>query len=123
MEYQWEWTRIHPSKLGINHLNKQAMIIEFWKTGENPITCYNSRPVDTTVRIMPKKAKAKPENRGKTIRVPITVIDKAGKQNEFDSVVLASEHVGMNLNTLYAFLNGRAKNPTEYTIYKSVINN
>jgi hypothetical protein len=96
------------------------MIIEFWKTNENPITCYYSKPCVNTGTIRPVKAKAK---KGSTIKKPITVESPNGDKQEYPSVFDASVAVKMNYNTLCAFLNGRAKNPTEYKIYKSTLNN
>ena len=57
------------------------------------------------------------------MKVPVTVVSQAGVKEEFESVVKAADAVGMNPSTLASFLNGRAKNKTEYTIYKSILNN
>lgn len=93
------------------------MIIEFWKTGENPITCYYSRKhrEESPPKIPKKKLRE--------VRQPVIVESPNGEKEEYKSVVEAAEAVGMNCNTLYAVLNGRAKNPTEYKIYKSTLNN
>lgn len=93
------------------------MIIEFWKTGENPITCYDSRKNQEE---LPPKI---PKKKQRDVRQPVTVESSNGKKEEFKSVVEAADAVGMNHNTLYAVLNGRAKNTTQYKIYKSQINN
>lgn len=57
------------------------------------------------------------------MKVPVTVVSQEGVKEEFESVVKAADAVGMNPSTLASFLNGRAKNKTEYTIYKSILNN
>jgi hypothetical protein len=93
------------------------MIIEFWKTNENPITCYDSRKnKEEAIPKIPKK-------RQKNIKQPVTVESPNGEKEEHPSVVEAAKAVGMNCNTLYAVLNGRAKNTTKYKIYKSTLNN
>ena len=98
-------------------LNQSLMIIEFWKTDENPITCYKSRKIiEVVAKKIPKKQPTK-------IKVPVTVVSQEGVKEEFESVVKAADAVGMNPSTLASFLNGRAKNKTEYTIYKSILNN
>jgi hypothetical protein len=96
------------------------MIIEFWKTNENAITCYKSRPNRSGETNSPSKVKTR---KGATIKKPITVESPDGEKEEYKSVFDASKAVGMNYSTLCAFLNGRAKNPTEYKIYKSTLNN
>ena len=95
------------------------MIIEFWKTNENSVTCYKSRPnqCDNPVK------RGKPKRKTNQQKVPITVESPNGDTEEYPSVVEAASATGINHNTLYAFLNGRAKNPTEYKIYKSTLNN
>lgn len=93
------------------------MIIEFWKTNENSITCYKSRPnKEEAILKIPKK-------RQKNLKQPITIESPTGVKEDFPSVAAASDAIKMNVNTMYAFLNGRAKNPTEYKIYKSTLNN
>jgi hypothetical protein len=89
------------------------MIIEFWKTGENPITCYDSRKVTECSPRKPTKKNYKKNTQSVMVESP------NGEQEEYKSVVLAALAVGMNCNTLYAMLNGRAKNQTEFKIYKS----
>jgi hypothetical protein len=94
------------------------MIIEFWKTGENPITCYKSMiVVDNETTQLRSKVK-----KGSTIKKPITIEHKNGDKEEYSSVFAASVAIGTNYSTLCSFLNGRAKNPTDYTIYRSKIN-
>lgn len=93
------------------------MIIEFWKTGENPITCYDSRKNNEQ---SPPKI---PKKKQREVRQPVIVESPNGEKEEYPSVVEAANVVGMNCNTLYAFLNGRAKNTTKYKIYKSTLNN
>lgn len=96
------------------------MIIEFWKTNENAITCYKSRPNLSRETVKREKPKRKTNNHKK---IAVTVESPNGKKEEFPSVIEAANAAGMNCNTLYAFLNGRAKNTTEYKIYKSTLNN
>lgn len=96
------------------------MTVEFWKTNENPITCYKSKPNQCGEPLKREKPKRKTNSDKK---VPITVEFLNGEKEEYPSVAAASDAVKMNVNTLYAFLNGRAKNPTEYKIYKSTLNN
>lgn len=104
-----------------NHLiNQPPMIIEFWKTNENSVTCYKSRPNQCNEPIKREKPKRKTNEHKK---VPITVESPDGEKEEHPSVVEAAKAVGMNCNTLYAVLNGRAKNTTKYKIYKSTLNN
>ena len=93
------------------------MIIEFWKTGENPITCYDS------TKAFEKMPDRVPTKKNSNNQKPVTVVSKTGVKEEFESVVKAADAVGMNPSTLASFLNGRAKNETEYTIYKSILNN
>lgn len=93
------------------------MIIEFWKTGENPITCYHS-----------VKNKEQPEQRIpkkliKSRKQAVTVVSPDGKKEEYESVVQAADAVGVNKQMLYDFFNGRAKNTTQFEIYKSTLNN
>lgn len=96
------------------------MIIEFWKTKENPITCYSSRPNECGEPVKRGNPKRKTNDHKK---VPITVESANGEKEEYPSVVEAAAAAGINHNTLYAVLNGRAKNTTEYKIYKSTLNN
>lgn len=96
------------------------MIIEFWKTNENSVTCYKSRPNQCNEPVKREKPKRKTSSDKK---IPITVESPDGVKEEFPSVAAASDAIKMNVNTMYAFLNGRAKNPTEYKIYKSILNN
>jgi hypothetical protein len=96
------------------------MIIEFWITNENAITCYKSRPnrsgdSNRTAKVKPRK--------GSTNKISVIVESSNGDKEEFPSVSDASKHVGMNYSTLCSFLNGRSKNTTEYKIYKSIVNN
>ena len=93
------------------------MIIEFWKTGENAITCYDS------TKAFEKMPDRVPTKKNSNNQKPVTVVSKTGVKEEFESVVKAADAVGMNPSTLASFLNGRAKNKTEYTIYKSKLNN
>lgn len=92
------------------------MIIEFWKTGENPITCYNSRKAVEGVH------DRVPTKKNSNNKKPVTVVSKTGVKEEFESVIKAADAVGISSNALYSFLNGRAENKTEFTIYKSNVN-
>lgn len=92
------------------------MIIEFWKTGENPITCYYSRK--NKEQLEPKI----PNKLIKSRKQAVTVVSPNGKKQEYESVVQAADAVGVNKQMLYDFFNGRAKNTTEFQIYKSQIN-
>ncbi len=95
----------------------ESNIIEFWKTNENPITCYSSRK---QTEVIPKRVPEKKTNRQS---VPVTIVSQSGIKQEFESVRKAADAVGMDPTTLSSFLNGRARNRTEYTIYKSQIKN
>jgi hypothetical protein len=94
------------------------MIIEFWKTGENPITCYKSMIVSHN-KTMQLKPKIKKENK---LKRPLTIEYKNGYVEEYPSVLDASVALRTNYSTLCAYLNGKAKNPTDFTIYRSKIN-
>lgn len=103
-------------------------IIEFWKTGENPITCYNSRPCISIEKEMPKRQKVQKEIRQENYmpqgrKQAVVVLDKNGNKSEYESVVKTSEALNINSSTLYAVLNGRLENKTEYKIFKSSLNN
>ncbi|MEZ0182627.1 hypothetical protein AB9T89_10305 [Flavobacterium oncorhynchi] len=103
-------------------------IIEFWKTGENPITCYNSRPCISIEKEMPKKQKKEKEIRPDNFmpqgrKQAVIVLDKKGNKTEYESVVRTSEALNINSSSLYAILNGRLENKTEYQIFKSTLNN
>jgi hypothetical protein len=92
--------------------------IEFWKTGENPITCYISRPnLESDVKV-PKKTKKIANNS----KQGVTIVDDKGKQSEYQSVVEAAASLQMNKSTLYSVLNGYRDNPTNYQIFKSNFN-
>ena len=96
------------------------MIIEFWKTKENPITCYQSRKnKDEVIGKIPTTSK-KHQNGNQQ---PVMVESPNGEKQEYKSVLEAASAVGMKSDALYAMLNGRKKNRTEYKIYKSGINN
>lgn len=96
-------------------------IIEFWKTGENPITCYNSKPnIDTTVAlpVVKERLTLKTSNR----RQPVTIEDIEGKKVEIESVILAAPVLKISRAKLYNLLNERGKNDTGFKVYKSKIN-
>lgn len=89
------------------------MIIEFWKTGENPVTCYHSvKPKKEVARVPEKKLL-------KSRKLPVTVVSPNGKKKQYESVVKAAEAVGVTKQFLYDYFNGRCRNSTEYQIYKS----
>jgi len=91
------------------------MIIEFWKTGDNPITCYSISKQNDVERIPNKILKGR--------KVSVTVVCPKGKKSEYESVKKAAEAVAVPAQFLYDYLNGRCNNSTEYLIYKSQINN
>ena len=91
------------------------MIIEFWKTGENPITCYSS--VKNT-----RESVTVPKLKKKGTTQAVTVEHKNGEKEEFLSVVDAAKSLNIKIYTLYNQINGKGKIPTEYQIYKSKIN-
>jgi hypothetical protein len=95
------------------------MIIEFWKTNENPITCYHSKPCVNIGNSIPMTRKYK---KGSTIKKAITVEHPNGDKDEYVSVAQTAIAIKMNYSTLCSLLNGRAKNPTEFKIYKSQVN-
>jgi hypothetical protein len=85
--------------------------IEFWKTKENPITCYKSKPN----KGFEKKLKTKI----KFIRKqPVMIINELGIEEKFETAVEASKYIGINAPRLYAILSGRLKNNTGYIINK-----
>ncbi|MBX9886655.1 MAG: hypothetical protein K2Y30_01820 [Flavobacteriaceae bacterium] len=99
------------------------MIVEFWKTNENPITCYSSKPfiqneASSLIKIKPRIGKTQAYR-----SIPVTVETKQGEVNTYPTVFEASQALGMTYNGLCALLNGKAKNLTEYKIYKSTLNN
>lgn len=94
------------------------MIIEFWKTKENPITCYHSRKNKEMIGKVPTTSK-KHQNGNQQ---PVMVEFPNGEKQEYKSVLEAATAVEMKSDALYAMLNGRKKNLTEYKIYKSIIN-
>lgn len=97
---------------------EKSKIIEFWQTGENPITCYTSRPnIDVEPVIFKKNVRDIIKS-----RVSVTTIDKSGKKEVHLSVVKAAEVLKMNKSTLYSILNGHTKNTSEYEIFKSALN-
>ena len=63
------------------HLKQKDMIIEFWKTGENPITCYDSTKA---VEKMPDRV---PTKKNSNNQKPVTVVSKTGVKEEFESVI------------------------------------
>lgn len=87
------------------------MIIEFWKTGDNPITCYSISKENETIRIPNKILKGR--------KVAVTVICPKGQKSEYESVKKAAEAVGVPAQFLYDYLNGRCNNTTKYQINKS----
>jgi hypothetical protein len=90
-------------------------VIEFWKTGENPITCYDSFKT-TEIDAVPKK-----QNRRRL--QPVLVVDPHEKEYPFESVVLAAIFLEISLSKLYSILNGNSKNFTTYKISKITLNN
>jgi hypothetical protein len=93
------------------------MIIEFWKTGENPITCYES--IKTT-GIDTKRIKKTIRKNNHNLRA-VTFISKEGIKSYYDSVVQASEQTGVDRGKIYLIINGKIKNKTAYQIFKTEI--
>lgn len=96
------------------------MIIEFWKTGENPITCYSSvknKSEPLTVRV---------PYQGKKINTQPVIVEFAdGRNQRFESVVEAAFQLKVDKSALYNKLNGKGKPLLGFTIYKlekSIIN-
>lgn len=97
------------------------MIIEFWKTNENPITCYNSRKRVSDEEIeVSNHPKISRMHKNKT---PVTVIHPDGKAEQMESAKAASEVVGITINAMYAILNGHSQNKTKFQFFKSSTNN
>ena len=96
------------------------MIIEFWKTNENAITCYKSKPFIYKGAITPLRSIAKKKYFPKT---PVIVEKPSGKKEEYESMRQAACAMEVTPQKLYDFLNGKGPNPTEYKIYKSTLNN
>ena len=94
------------------------MIIEFWKTGENPITCYSSvKNKRETVRV-PKKRAIKI----KTFNTQSVIVKSPEGEKEYKSVVLCAAELGLKSDFIYQRLNGHLKNDGEYQFFKSKIN-
>ena len=87
------------------------MIIEFWKTGENPITCYNSRPNKESIVKVPKQLK-------KQTTQPVLVEFADGKNQEYETVVEAAAALKIESSKLYNILNGKGKPSLKYSVYK-----
>lgn len=94
------------------------MIIEFWKTGENPITCYSSVKNKKEYVRVPKKRAIKIKIYNKQ---PVIVKSPKGEK-QYDSVVLCAEELGIKTDFIYQRLNGHLKNNGEYQFFKSKIN-
>ena len=95
-------------------------IIEFWKTGENPITCYVSKPMKDIVEIPFHK---QPSFKKKLHNLqPVIIEDDKGEKVEIESVVATAPILKISKAKLYDILNGRGKNDTGYKVYKSQIN-
>lgn len=91
------------------------MIIEFWKTGENPITCYDSRK---TTEIDIERIRKRTPKINNNLRA-VTFISKTGVVNNYESVVQASDKTGVKRHRIYEIISGRMNNNTEYQIFKS----
>lgn len=94
------------------------MVIEFWKTNENAITCYKSKPNKCT-EVFIKLVKAKKRF---TNKQAITVESLNGEIQSFPSVIEASKSLGMNYSTLCCYVNGKSRNTTDYKFNKSPLN-
>ena len=113
------------------------MIIEFWKEGLNPITCYKtSREINRSPERMDldtpslnkrinqargnEETKLNRASKGEHPRaVKITVEDVYGQKIEFGSAVEAASYLKIKTGALYNILRGGQKNPTKFKIYKS----
>ena len=113
------------------------MIIEFWKEGLNPITCYKtSREINRSLERMDldtpslnkrinqargnEETKLNRASKGEHPRaVKITVEDVYGQKIEFGSAVEAASYLKIKPGALYNILRGGQKNPTKFKIYKS----
>lgn len=94
------------------------MIIEFWKTNENPITCYGSvKNKRESVRV-PKKRAVKVQK----YNTQAVIVKTPEGQKEFKSVVLCAVELGVKTDFIYQRLNGHLKNNGEYQFFKSKIN-
>ena len=98
-----------------NNQIKIKGVIEFWKTGENPITCYDSFKT-TEIDAIPKK-------NSKSRLQPVLLVDADGNEHSFKSVVLAADFIGISMGTLYNILGGHKKNTTGFEITKQSKNN
>lgn len=89
------------------------MIIEFWKTGENPITCYSSLKNNSeTVTV-------KVTSQGKKINTQAVMVEHAdGRNQRFESVVKAAFELKVDKSVLYNQLNGKGKPAPGIIIYK-----
>ena len=85
------------------------MIIEFWKTGENPITCYDSVK---TIAIDVERIKKKTPKNNNNLRA-VTFISKTGVVTNYESVVQASDKTGLNKNCIYEIISSRMKTGIE----------
>lgn len=92
-------------------------IIEFWLTGENPITCYQSRKNHQVLVKIPQSRT--PKHKTKGCRKPVIVIDNLGYTTRYESIVLAVAATGISPNSIYALLNGRPSKVIGYQIYKA----
>lgn len=102
------------------------MIIEFWKEGLNPITCYktsreiNRSPERMDLDTSSLNEKIRKANRAKKSHTRAVTIEYSfGQKIEFDTVVQAALFMKVTKEKLYAILNNHLKNNTPYKIYKS----
>jgi hypothetical protein len=95
------------------------MIVEFWKSNENPITCYKSKPCVTAGQDPGAKVKLK---KGSSIKQRITIEFPTGEKVEYPSVLEASAAVKINYNTFRSWLHGSRTNSSEYKIYRTHLN-
>jgi len=83
-------------------------VIEFWKTNENPITCYKSSKK--------KEVEKKKYNKNK-----VSIINKEGNEKQYNNVTEAAKAINVNKFVVYDILNGRLKNNTGLIIHKNNI--
>ena len=94
------------------------MIIEFWKTNENPITCYSS-VIGKKERVrIPKKRAIKIQKHN----AQAVIVKSSTGEKEFKSVVLCAKELELKTDYIYQRLNGHCKNSGEYQFFKSKIN-
>jgi hypothetical protein len=88
------------------------------KNSENHMKHYSGNPT----KLDGLRFKIQTQGLEGTIKKAITVEHPNGDKDEYVSVAQTAIAIKMNYSTLCSLLNGRAKNPTEFKIYKSQVN-